>query len=144
MSEGKKVSTSGRMVLNSSAQVRILFILAGHLSLILGVIGLLLPVIPTTPFIILAAYCYARSSERFYSMLLNNRYIGQHVLDWEDHRCMRRKIKITAMLILTAMFILTISLFFETLKARILVGAIGLIAVSCVAMLPVCEDKKAQ
>ncbi len=130
------------MAVHLSARGRLLFLLAGHLSVMFGIIGLLLPVVPTSPFIILAAYCYARSSERFYLLLLNNKYFGKNIRDWEDHRCVRRRTKIAAMIMVVAMFTLTIFLFFETLTARILVGTIGLFAISCVAMLSVCENKK--
>jgi len=56
---------------------RFLFIAAGCLSLVLGVLGIFLPLLPTTVFILLAAYCFSRSSERFHRWLLEHRYFGK-------------------------------------------------------------------
>jgi uncharacterized protein len=56
-----------------------LFFIAGALSLVVGIVGAFLPVLPTTPFILLAAYCFLRSSERLYLRLMNSRLAGKHV-----------------------------------------------------------------
>ena len=63
---------------------RITLIILGWISIALGLIGVLLPVMPTTPFILLAAWCFARSSERFHQWLLDNRFFGQIIKDWES------------------------------------------------------------
>ncbi|WP_261870340.1 YbaN family protein [Psychrobacter sp. JCM 18901] len=52
---------------------------------ILGIIGILLPVMPTAPFILLAAGCWARSSRRFHFWLINHKYFGKFVRDWEEN-----------------------------------------------------------
>ena len=58
----------------------------GWVSVVLGVIGIVLPVVPTTPFLLLAAACFARSSERFYVALLTNRFFGPYIRDWRDNK----------------------------------------------------------
>jgi len=63
----------------------------GWLFVALGVAGALLPVLPTTPFILLAAACFARSSERFYAWLLDNRIFGPLIRDWRTHRAIPRR-----------------------------------------------------
>lgn len=70
--------------------------LAGHVFVVLGVIGAFLPVMPTTVFLILAASCYARSSERLYRWLLNHRLFGPVLHDWVEHRSMRARPKAIA------------------------------------------------
>ena len=59
--------------------VKALYFTGGTISLILGIIGIVLLILPTTPFLLLAAACYARSSEKFYNWLLNNRILGSYI-----------------------------------------------------------------
>jgi uncharacterized membrane protein YbaN (DUF454 family) len=63
----------------------------GWLFVALGVAGAVVPVLPTTPFILLAAACFARSSERFYAWLLDNRIFGPLIRDWRAHRAIPRR-----------------------------------------------------
>ncbi len=58
--------------------------LAGSVALGLGILGIPLPLLPTTPFLLLSATCYARSSERFYNWLINHRYFGEHIRNYRD------------------------------------------------------------
>ena len=66
--------------------VKGLWIAGGSLSVALGVIGIFFPVLPTTPFLLLAAFCYARSSQRFYDWLLNNRWFGDYIRNYREGR----------------------------------------------------------
>ncbi|MBN1895912.1 YbaN family protein [bacterium] len=63
-------------------------IAAGTLSLAVGVIALLIPVVPTTPFLLVAAACYIRSSQRFYSWLINHRWLGPPVRAYREEKGM--------------------------------------------------------
>lgn len=123
-----------------SAATRHLFLFAGHLSLTVGVIGLLVPVMPTSPFVIIAAACYARSSERFYRMLLNNKHFGEDVRLWRDHRCVRRKLKTFSVAALTVAFSFTVLVFITPLWAQLTVAVLGALAVAAVACIPVCNE----
>lgn len=76
-----------------SQSLRILLIVAGTFFVGLGGLGIFLPLLPTTPFLLLAAACYARSSETFYSWLLNNKWFGQHIKDWREGRGIPLKTK---------------------------------------------------
>ena len=69
---------------------------AGFGALALGTVGVFLPLLPTTPFVLLAAYCFARSSPRFYQMLLRHRQFGPIIRDWQDHRCIALRTKVVA------------------------------------------------
>ena len=68
----------------------------GTIALILGIAGAFLPVLPTTPFILLAAACYVRASARFYNWLLNTRTFGPMIINWRDHRAMALRHKVMA------------------------------------------------
>jgi uncharacterized membrane protein YbaN (DUF454 family) len=74
--------------------VKLLYFIGGTISLILGIIGIVLPILPTTPFLLLAAACYARSSEKFYNWLLNNRILGSYIRNYIEGRGMPLKVKI--------------------------------------------------
>lgn len=61
-----------------------LLIFAGTLCVGLGVLGMFLPLLPTTVFLLLAAYCYSRSSEKFHNWLLNNRWCGSYIENYKS------------------------------------------------------------
>lgn len=76
--------------------VRYLLLGVGWLSIASGVIGIFLPVLPTTPFLLLAAACFARSSPRFYDWLVNHKRFGPLIRDYLDGRGMPIKAKVYA------------------------------------------------
>ncbi|WP_273432264.1 YbaN family protein [Chitinibacter tainanensis] len=73
-----------------------LLLLTGWLALLLAVLGILLPGLPSTPFILLAASCFVRASPRWHAWLLAHRWFGPPLRDWETHRSLPRKIKYSA------------------------------------------------
>jgi len=83
--------------------VRVAFAALGTLFLLLGIIGVFLPILPTTPFLLLATACYARSSRRFYNWLMNHSSFGPLIVEWRTYRSMPWRIKLVAivMVILT-------------------------------------------
>jgi uncharacterized protein len=86
----------GSMTLHRSRTVRWLLWTAGSISLALGIIGVVLPGLPTTPFVLLAAACYAKASPRLHGWLLNHRFMGPMIRDWETHRSLTRRTKTMA------------------------------------------------
>ncbi len=70
--------------------------LLGLLSLSLGFIGAFLPVMPTTCFVILAAWCFSKSSPKWHQRLLNNPLFGESLKHWETHRCIPPKARFFA------------------------------------------------
>ena len=73
--------------------LRPLFVAGGLLCLGLAVLGLFLPLLPATPFLLLAAACFARSSERLHTWMLQHRHFGPLLRDWETHRAIRPSAK---------------------------------------------------
>ncbi|RRV07960.1 DUF454 domain-containing protein [Pseudomonas sp. v388] len=76
--------------------VRYILLGIGWLSVALGVIGIFLPILPTTPFLLLAAACFARSSPRFYNWLVNNKRLGPWIGDYLQGNGMPVKAKVYA------------------------------------------------
>lgn len=85
--------------------IKTLYLLAGYFFVLLGLVGVVLPLLPTTPFLLVAAFCFSRSSERLHQYLLNNRYFGQLIKDWEQNGVIPLKAKILA----TSMMLLMVS-----------------------------------
>lgn len=81
---------------------------AGLIALGLGLLGVVLPGLPTTPFILLAAACFARSSQRMHDWLLTNRVTGPMLRDWVRHRSLPRRVRWVAIGSMTAMITLSI------------------------------------
>ncbi|MDH7490194.1 MAG: YbaN family protein [Anaerolineae bacterium] len=79
---------------------RTLLIVGGTLCVALGVLGMFVPVLPTTPFLLLAAACYARSSKRFYHWLMTNRWWGEYIRNYREGRGIPLKQKVLTMLLL--------------------------------------------
>jgi len=75
---------------------RYLLIIIGTLFLGLGIIGIFLPLLPTTPFFLLAAACYARGSKRFYNWLLTHRWFGNYIKNYRERKGIPLKIKALA------------------------------------------------
>ncbi|HPG40027.1 MAG TPA: YbaN family protein [bacterium] len=80
--------------------LRILLLVLGTLFVALGSLGLFLPVLPTTPFLLLAAACYARGSVRLYNWLLTNRWFGHYIRNYREGKGISLRHKVTALLLL--------------------------------------------
>lgn len=86
---------------------KIIYLIAGHLFLTLGIVGAFLPILPTTPFLLLAAYCYSQSSSKLHTWLRNQKYLGPPLRDWEEKKVIRMKAKALAT------FMISLVLFFR-------------------------------
>ena len=118
--------TSGE--LHRSRFIRAMLWIAGSVSLLLGLIGVVLPGLPTTPFILLAAACYAKASPRLHQWLLNHRWFGPMLRDWESDRSLTRRTKtiaVASMLVMVGFSIWTFRERPPVQLALLVTGAIG-------------------
>jgi len=106
--------------------IKLLLMIAGTIFVGLGVIGIFLPVIPATPFLLLAAACYARSSRRFYCWLLNNRWFGVYIKNYRQKKGMPLKVKIFTVALLWLTILISVIFAVQSLALRIVLIIIAI------------------
>lgn len=91
------------VIMHRSRAIRICLIITGIFFVGVGTLGIILPLLPTTPFLVLAAMCFSRSSERFHNWLLNNKWFGAYIKNYREGKgiSLRQKIIVLSLLILT-------------------------------------------
>ncbi|MEG0279847.1 MAG: DUF454 family protein [Morganella sp. (in: enterobacteria)] len=83
---------------------RLLLLLSGWISVVLATLGVVLPLLPTTPFLLLAAWCFSRSSPRFHHWLLYRSWFGGYIRHWQEHKGLPRKAKRRAVIVILVTF----------------------------------------
>ncbi len=101
MTENSYYRHTGNVNQSKYASMRWMYLVLGSIFFGLGVVGVLLPVMPTAPFVLLAAACWARGSERFYLWLINHKHMGKYIRDWEARRAVPRNAKWLACIMMT-------------------------------------------
>ena len=76
--------------------VKIALVILGVVSLGLGILGIFLPLLPTTPMLLLAAWCFVRSSPRLYDWLLNHPHLGEYIRNFREHHAIPLRVKIVS------------------------------------------------
>lgn len=114
----------------------------GWLFIVLGLIGAVLPVMPTTPFMILAVACFAETSPRFHQMLLNNRWIGKPLKQWDQTKTVRRRTKVQAVTMLVITFSVSITMLWGNTNFQVMLLGLAAIMIGCVLRLKVAEPKQ--
>lgn len=117
--EGKGIADLPLEERTGKGLLRILMVIAGTLFVGLGVLGIFLPLLPTTPFLLLAAACYARGSKRFYDWLLNNRWFGNYIRDYREKKQVPLAVKVGAVSLLWITIILSALLVVHILLVKI-------------------------
>ncbi|MBC7714767.1 MAG: YbaN family protein [Rhizobacter sp.] len=108
---------------------KITYLILGHISLVLGIIGAFLPILPTTPFLLLAAFFYSQSSPKLHGWIINHKYFGPPLQDWQKRGVigMKAKILATVMIALVLIFripVLNINLWIKIFAATVLTGVL--------------------
>jgi hypothetical protein len=105
--------------------IRAILIITGSISLGLGILGIFLPLLPTTPFLLLTSACYIRSSDRLHNKLMASKHLGGYIRNIKERRGIPLKSKIITLVILWA------SLIYSMYRVNILVVQIVLFLMGC-------------
>ncbi len=92
---------------HKSLIIRILYLTLGVITLVLGSIGIILPVLPTTPFFLLTAFCFARGSQKFHHWFLASKLYKKHISGFAEHKAMSIRGKLTLMICVSLMLMLS-------------------------------------
>ena len=103
-----------------------LLILCGFFFTFLAILGAILPLVPTTPFLIMAAACFYRSSERFYHMIMYNKYFGHYLRDYKSGIGIPLRVKIMALVFTWTSTLVSVFVFIPFLWLEILVVVVNL------------------
>lgn len=123
---------------HDSRLVRLFCLVAGFTALALGLAGIVLPVLPTTPFVLLAAACFAKSSVRVHDYLLSHRVAGPVIREWRTHRAMPARAKRAAYILMLLSFGSSI-LIMESPWHRLMLAGLGLALTFFLWRIPVRE-----
>lgn len=104
---------------------RWLLIAAGTICVCLGVIGIFLPLLPTTPLLLLAAVCYAGSSRKFYDWLMNNRWFGSYIRNYREGRGITATVKAVSVASLWATILYSAAFIVESAIIKVILIAIA-------------------
>ena len=120
---------------------RVVYVSLGLFFVALGVVGVVLPLLPTTPFLLLASYFFVRSSRRLNDWLLRTRVFGPMIRDWQKHRGVRLKVKVVALTMLP--IVVFTSAYFGNLPWYLIVMLITLACIGAVVVirLPLVRDE---
>jgi uncharacterized membrane protein YbaN (DUF454 family) len=105
---------------------RILYLIGGILLVIIGAIGILLPILPTTIFLILASACFVKGSPRANQWLNNNKILGAYLKNYQDKSGLTVKVKVFSIAILWIMILISAFIFTEVLIIRLLLITIAI------------------
>jgi len=100
--------------------LRILMIIGGTLSLLIGIVGIFIPGLPTTPFLLLTAALYVRSSDRLYKKLLRSRIVGEYIREYKEAKGMTLRQKLSSIGLMWTMILIS-SFFFISSKILVVV-----------------------
>ena len=117
-------------------KMRIVLIITGLVSLALGIVGIFLPLLPTTPFVLLSAYCFTKSSPRLHAWLVANKQFGPMIQQWQLHRSIPPKAKRNAVWLIILTFSVTIFFFIEEVYLKFLLVFLAVILLSFILRIP--------
>ena len=138
----QKNSLNEEISIQRNPVLRWLFLIGGFILVGIGVLGMFLPLLPTTIFFLLAAWCFARSSERFHYWLLNNRIFGRYLSNYRTKGGMTLGSKIFSIAFLLTGIAVSVFLLTDNLYIRILLAAIAIGVTWHLLAIKTIEEKK--
>ena len=125
-----------------------LWFIAGTICLVLGAIGIVLPILPTTPFLLASAACYYKSSPKMHKWLLNNKWFGEYIKNYQEGKGIPRKTKLIALTVLwvtigisTIFFLDQILPLFLVLPIQIIMTIVAVLVTVYMLKLPTYKKK---
>lgn len=111
---------SSEVQLVKNPVIRWLYLAGGSISIVIGIIGIIIPLLPTTPFLLLAGYLYSKSSVRYYNWLMNHKRLGPFIRNYHQGKGIPLKVKISAISLLWFTILTSAYFFVEYFWLRIL------------------------
>lgn len=105
--------------------MKILYIILGSVSLVLGIIGIFVPLLPTTPFLLLTAAAYFKGSPKLYDWLLDHKYLGPYIRNFREHKAIPLPTKIISVTLVWVTILYCIFFVADPLWLKILLGSIA-------------------
>ncbi len=124
--------------------LRLLLVVAGTLALVTGVVGIFVPLLPTTPLLVLAAALYMRSSDRLYGWLVTNRVTGRYISNYRERRGMSPRHKALTLALLWASLGSSAAFATHSTPIRLVLAAVGVAVTVHVLLLRACRDRPPQ
>jgi len=115
--------------------IKLLLIFLGTLSLCIGIIGVFIPGLPTTPFLLLTAALYIRNSDKLYRKVIENRFIGSYVIKYQTNKGMTRSDKIYAISLMWIMIAISCILFIDSNLINLIIVMVGFIGTIVMGLL---------
>jgi hypothetical protein len=107
--------------------LKILYIFLGTLCIVLGTLGVFIPGLPVTPFLLLASSLYLRSSDKLYNKLIRSKLLGKYIIRYRKNKGMTIKTKIYSLLLMWVMIAISTLFLIDKLEIKIIVAAVGII-----------------
>ena len=124
MTENKNIHTAQE---TNNPILKLIWISLGLFFVALGAIGAVIPGMPTTVFLVLAAACFIRSSQKLYDWLIKNKTFGPYLKDYREGKGIPLKAKVLALILITVFVSYAIFFAIQSIPLKVLVGAIGLV-----------------
>lgn len=120
------IITFAPQILEHKTMIKLILRIVGTISLILGIIGIALPVLPTTPFLLLTAYCYFRSAPAWHKRLLESKHLGPYIRNFQENKCIPLRVKIYSIATLWLTISISAIFFVSILWVKVLLFAIAI------------------